>query len=266
MTSLTSLTGLGRSLEPRLGQHRLAIAGAVAAGVVYAAIAAVSGRRLSDALIAALAVFIAWAIGRELDPDRSRVGAWAMPIAFVAVIYDIPSALASAVVLIAVRVVAGTIGGRVTWIDVGALGLLGYVSGSHQILWIVGLTLAIWLLSAPEVGPLRYVALTAVVVGLGAGAWIAEPTSVEVTQDAYLLAALGGAVMMLAMKPSAVISVTDARTGTVDADRIGLARKAAGAFLMWAAVMGGVAGFWMISPVLAALTATALAKWFSAGA
>jgi len=35
---------------------------------------------------------------------------------------------------------------------------------------------------------------------------------------------------------------------------------------MWAAVMGGVAGFWMVSPVLAGLVATAFAKWFSRGA
>ncbi len=113
---------------------------------------------------------------------------------------------------------------------------------------------------------MKYAALASLVAGLLAGAWFAEPVTAEITQDAYLLAALGGAVMMLAMKPSVMISQTDARTGPVDIARVGLARKAAGSFLMWAAVMGGVAGFWMLSPVLAALTATAIAKWFSPGA
>lgn len=260
------ITGLGRSIEPRLRSHRVAFAGALTSSVVYAGIAAVYDRPTTDAFIAGVAVFIAWAIGRELDPDRPNTGAWAMPFAFAALVYDMPSALAAAIALLGVRVVAGTIGARVTWLDVGALALIGFGSGSEQVLWIVGLVIGMWLLSAPEVGSLRYVALGALVVGLLAGAWFAEPVSVEITQDAYLLAALGGAVMMLAMKPSVMISKTDARTGPIDVSRVGLARKVAGSFLMWAAVMGGVAGFWMISPVLAALTATAIAKWFSPGA
>jgi hypothetical protein len=260
------ITGLGRSIEPRLRSHRIVFAGALTSSVLYAGIAAINDRPMSDAFIAGLVVFIAWAIGRELDPDRPNTGAWAMPFAFAAAVYDMPSALAAAIAMIGLRVVAGTIGARVTWLDVVALALIGFGSGSEQVLWIVGLVIGMWLLSAPEVGSLRYLALGSLVVGLFAGAWFAEPASVEITQDAYLLAALGGVVMMLAMKPAVMISNTDARTGQIDVSRIGLARKAAGSFLMWAAVMGGVAGFWMISPVLAALTATAIAKWFSPGA
>lgn len=266
MASLTAITGLGRSIEARNRSHRIAFSGVLVAAVLYAGIAIVDDRPRSEILIAGVAVFIAWAVGRELDPDRPNVAAWAMPVAFAALVYDMPSALASAVALVGIRVVAGTIGGRVMWLDVGVLAFLGYVVGSQQVLWMVGLALAIWLLNAPEVGSLRYIALASLAGGFVAGAWFAEPVSVEITQDAYLLAALGGGVMMLAMKPSVMISTTDARTGTIDAARVGLARKVAGAFLMWAAVMGGVAGFWMISPVLAALTATATAKWFSPGA
>lgn len=260
------ITGLGRSLEPRLRSHRIAFAGALTSSVVYAGIAAIDDRPIADAFIAGVVVFIAWAIGRELDPDRPNTGAWAMPFAFAALVYDMPSAIASAIALIGIRVVAGTIGARVTWLDVGALAFVGFGAGSQQILWIVGLAIGIWLLSAPEVGSLKYVALVSLVAGLFVGAWFAEPVNVEITQDAYLLAALGGAVMMLAMKPSVMISNTDARTGPIDVARIGMARKVAGSFLMWAAVMGGVAGFWMLSPVLAALMATAIAKWFSPGA
>lgn len=266
MASMTAITGLGRSLEPRLRSHRIVLAGALVSAVVYAAIASATGRELPDALIAAIAVFIAWAIGRELDPDRPQVAAWTMPLALGAVMYDMPSALASAVALIGVRVVAGTIGAAVTWVDIAALALLGFLSGSEPVLWIVGLTLAIWLMTLPEVGSLRFAGLASLVAGMGLGLWLAEPSSVEITRNAYLLAAAGGAVMMLAMRPSTVISVTDARTGPVDAGRIGLARKVAGSFIMWAAVMGGVSGFWMVSPVLAALVATAVAKWLSPGA
>ncbi len=266
MASFTTFTGLGRSIDPRLRSHRIAFAGALASAVLYAAIAAATDRELSDALTVALVVFIAWAIGRELDPDLPQVAVWAMPLGFAALLYDMPSALASAVALIGIRVVAGTIGSAVTWVDVAALAFLGFLSGSEPVLWIAGLTLTIWLVTSPEVGSLRFVGLASLGAGIGLGAWLADPSNVEIAQDAYLLAAAGGAVMMLAMRPSAVISITDARTGPVDAGRVGLARKVAGAFIMWAAVMGGVAGFWMVSPVLAALVATAFAKWFSPGA
>ena len=266
MASLTAFTGLGRSLDPELRSHRTAFVGALAGAVLYAFIAAALDRPLSDALIAGVVVFLAWAVGRELDPDRPQVGEWAMPLAFAALIHDMPSALAAAVALVGIRVVAGTVGARVTWIDIAVLGFVGVLSGAEPVLWIVGLTLAVWLMSAPEVGSFKYVGMGALGVGMAIGAWLAEPSLVEITQEAYLLAAGGGVVMMLAMTPSAVISMTDARTGPVSEVRVGLARKAAGAFIMWAAVMGGVAGFWMISPVLAALVAMMFAKWFSRGA
>lgn len=259
-------TGLGRSLGPRLATHRIAFVGAGLAAVAYGVIAVIDDRPLIGSLIAGVAVFIGWAAGRELDPDRSHVAVWAMPIAFVALVYDMPSLVASAVAVLALRVVAGTVGRPVAWIDIGVLAFVGYAAGSQQVLWLAGLAIAIWLLSAPEVGSLRYVAVVVLAIGLLAGAWTTALGTIEITQDAYLLAALGGVVMMLAMTPSDVISETDAGTGTVEASRVGLARKTAGSILMWAAVMGGVAGFWAVSPILAALVATAIAKWFSPGA
>ena len=68
------------------------------------------------------------------------------------------------------------------------------------------------------------------------------------------------------MTPKTMTSVADTRSDLLSVHRVGLARKTAGTFIMWAAVMGGVAGFWVLSPLLAALIATAFAKWFSAGA
>lgn len=249
-----------------LRSHRFVFGGALAAGSTYAVLSVVTYRTLSDSGVAAVAVFLAWAVGRELDPDRPQVGLWAMPVAFAALIYDLPSALASAAALVAIRVVAGTTGGPVTWVDVVALAFVGFLAGSDPVLWIVGLTLVIWLLTAPEVGGLQIVAMSALGIGIGIGVWLAEPDAAEITQDAYLLAAFAGGVMMLAMTPKSMTSVTDTRSGPLSVYRVGLARKTAGAFIMWAAVMGGVAGFWTLSPLLAALIATAFAKWFTAGA
>ncbi|RLE16568.1 MAG: hypothetical protein DRJ28_01415 [Actinobacteria bacterium] len=266
MAHFTSFTGIGRSLQPDLPSHRIAVAGMALSAAGYAAFAVATEREPADALIAGIVVFIAWAVGRELDPDRPNVAAWSMPIAFAASVFDLPSALASAVTLIGIRLIAGTIGAAVTRIDVVAFALLGFAAGSTPELWIVALTMSIWLWTAPEVGRLKYVALVSLIAGVGVAVYVSEPQDVVITQEAYVLAAVAGVVMMLAMRPRSVISPTDARTGPIHEGRVDLARKAAGAFVMWAAVMGGVAGFWMVSPVLAGLVATAFAKWFSRGA
>lgn len=266
MDRLTSITGIGRSLQPDLRSHRIALAGAVLAAVSYAAVAVVTERELTDALIVGVVVFIAWAVGRELDPDRPGVAAWSIPIAFAASIHDLPSAVASAVALIGIRLVAGTIGAAVTWLDVAAFAVLGLAAGSTTGLWIVAVTMAIWLWTAPEVGRLKYAALGSLTAGAGVSLYVFESQDAVITQEAYVLAAVAGIVMMLAMHPGTVVSTMDARTGPIHGGRIDLARKAAGAFVMWAAVMGGVEGFWMVSPVLAGLMATAFAKWFSRGA
>jgi len=263
MVGFTSITGIGRALEPRLRSHRVVLVGAAIGAVAYLALALATERDVADAPFAGISVFLAWAVTRELDPDRPHIALWAMPVAFAALVYVVPSALASAVVLIGIRLIAGTVGAAVTRLDIAAFALLGLAAGASPILWTVALTMAIWLWAAPEVGRLKYVALGSLIAGIGLGLGLSNPPDVSITQEAYVLAAFAGIVMMFAMQPKKVASETDARLGQVSEARVGLARKAAGGFLMWAALMGGVSGFWMLSPVLAALGTTAFAKWFS---
>lgn len=266
MPQLSAVTGLGRGFDSQLRSNRIALAGTALATATYAGLTFVTDARLLDAPIAGIVVFLGWATGRELDPDRPQVAAWSMLLTFAASIYILPSGVAAAAALVAIRLVAGTVGARVTWLDVAIFSLLGYASGSTTVLWIVAITLVMWLVTGPEAGRLRYVGLASFVAGIVAGAVLSELATADITQNAYILAAVGGAVMMAAMRPRAVVSPVDSGSGHVDPLRVGFARKTAGSFLMWAALMGGVAGFWSISPVLGALVATAFAKWFSPGA
>nr|MDJ0791281.1 hypothetical protein [Acidimicrobiia bacterium] len=84
----------------------------------------------------------------------------------------------------------------------------------------------------------------------------------EVTTTAYVLAAVAGGAMILAARPLAVTSPTDTGSGTVESVRVRSARIAAGSFCMWAAVIGGVAGFWSIVPVFCALAVAAVFRVF----
>jgi hypothetical protein len=227
------------------------------------------GWTIVDSLLTGVAVFVAWATTRELIPDHPGSASFAMVLALGAAIYAQPSALIAAIALIGVRLVAGTVGAPVGNLDIVALGIIGIASGAIAVLWIVAVAIGAWIWTAPEVGRLRSVAGVVFVVGTGFGIAAAYGLGLtygrpeaEITATAYVLAATAGAAMLLASRPTTVVSSTDAGGARIDVARIRLARLAAGAFIMWAAVIGGQSGFWSIAPVMASLVATAIYRIF----
>ena len=263
------ITGLGRTLHPRHPSNRFAVVGAAAAFACFVVIDALRGAFTPIAAgAAAIAVFLAWAIGRELDPDTPRVASVALVLAAVAAVWFTPSAVASGVALVALRVVAGTVGAPLSRYDVAALALIGAACGVDVVTWLAALAIGAWLWSAPEVGRLGRVGIVALVVGFVCGiafTWWRTGAIVPdnaVTGWAYVLAAAAAAAMILSVRVPAVRTRTDADTGIIDTLRVRLARITAGSFSMWAAVMAGVDGFWQIGPVFAAMGAVAVFRVF----
>lgn len=260
-----TMSGFGRHFDLSLRSNRIAIGGSFAAFAVLAARSFVDADlSIVGAAAASVAVFLGWAIGRELDPDRTGVATVGMALSLLFALFATPSAAMTAVAMLALRMIVGSVGSAVSSVDVGVLFLLGAVAGSKATVWIVGIAIAMWLASAPEVGRRRRVAIIVFAMGVAAGlgyAWWqsgSPGSTAEVTGAAYALAAIAAAVMLLAARPSPVTSSDDRGSSIINTDRVRLARLAAGSFCMWAAVMGGVAGFWAIGPVFAALTATAI--------
>ncbi len=72
MPRVQRITHLGRPLDPRYPSNRVAIVVPVAIGVLVAALAdgGLADRALEGG-IALVASFLAWALGREIDPDRT---------------------------------------------------------------------------------------------------------------------------------------------------------------------------------------------------
>lgn len=264
MAHLTT-SGFGRHFDMSLTSNRIAVGGSFAAFAVLAVRSlADTDRTIVGAAAASIAVFLGWAIGRELDPDRTGVATAAMALSLFFALFATPSAAMTAVAMLALRMVVGSVGSAVSWVDVGVLFVLGAVASSQTIGWIVAIAMAMWLVSAPEVGPRRRAAIIVFAVGVAAGlgyAWwqSGDPGSTtDVTGAAYALAAISAAVMFLAARLSTVTSSDDRGSSIISTDRVRLARLTAGSFCMWAGVMGGVAGFWAIGPVFAALVATAI--------
>ncbi len=264
------VTGIGRGLGWEVPSNRIAVGGTGAAVVILFGVGWVRGdASILTALLSGVAVFIAWAAARELTPDYPGAATLAMVLALGAAVVGQPSVLISAIALIGVRLVAGTVGSPITVVDVAILGVIGVMSGVSPLLWVVGFTIGAWIWAAPEVGNLRIPARISFVVGAVLGLALAYALSlesgwpdVEITSTAYVLTAVAGGAMLLAARPTTVTSMTDSGTARIDVARIKFARLAAGSFIMWAAVMGGVAGFWSIAPLMAALLATAVYRIF----
>ncbi len=265
-----TVTGIGRPLDLGLRSNRVAVAGFVLGTVIGAGVGWYrADRSIVGALITGLAVFVAWATARELTPDYPSAATVAAVLALAAALVAPPSILVSGVALIGLRLVAGTVGAAVSRFDVGVLVVLGVVAGVIPVLWITAIAIGAWVWAAPEVGHRRRVAGILFVVGVASGLALAYVlgreygwAEIEITTTAYVLTAFAGGVMLLAARPTRVISQVDAGTARIDVARIRLARLAAGSFVMWATVMGGVAGFVAIAPATAALVATAVFRVF----
>lgn len=263
-------SALSRAVDVSYPSNRFALVGLVVAVVALGFKALVSDDlTLVGAVFAAGAVFLGWAAGRELDPGTTGVAALGMAFSLAFALFATPAALATGVALIGLRVVAGTVGAQATWIDTAVFLTIGAIAGSTPILWIVGVSILMWLLRSPEVGSLRPWVTAAFLVGVAGGlGWLwyqwnsGRIEDVAITATAYVLAAAAGAAMMFAARPVSVTAPTDAGGGNVDALRVRFARLAAGSYCMWAAVVGGTLGFWAIGPIFAALLAAAIYRFF----
>jgi hypothetical protein len=125
-----SSSALGRPLDPRYLSNVVAAIGALATGIAFFLIAAVTDEPVAASPVgAAGAVFLAWAIAREIDPDRNQSAYLAMPIAFIASLFLAPSLLLGFGILVGTRLVSGTVGLRLKRFDLIALVGIGALMG-----------------------------------------------------------------------------------------------------------------------------------------
>jgi hypothetical protein len=270
VTRYHDFTGLGRVLDLSNATNVIAVAGSAVAFIAFAGVSFVDDDlSIPGAAAASVAIFLAWATARELDPDTPAAATWALVLAMLLGLANVPSAIVAGTAMLAIRLVVGTVGAPVTILDIGVLVGVGVVSGAQPALWIVGITVGLWLWSAPEVGKWRIAGLTALVVGgvfgiaFGlSGFWQDGDAFVGATSGAYILASIAAIVMFFASRPGSVVARSDAFGYPIDGDRVRLGRIAAGSFCVWAGVVAGVAGFWSMGPVFAALVTTAVFRVF----
>ena len=148
MARLTSITGIARIIDPRLRTHQFHMAVAVLGGLVVMAVeleqrGSIAGA-FGPAVNAGIAVFLAWAIAREVDPDEARTANLAAVLAVVARLLAGPANLAALfMLLIATRIVLRSTGLRPTLLDgLVFLPVAAYLAGGTATGWMAALALA----------------------------------------------------------------------------------------------------------------------------
>lgn len=269
-------TSLSRSIDPRVPSNVFAVVLAVVSGGVVLAL------RLSDdwdlaaafgnAFGAGLASFLAWALGRELDPDDTlTAGVAGVAVAVLWVASPASPALTFAL-LLAARLLARTTGPPPRRADlVVAIAVAAYVSLQPAgAMGAVAIAAALWI--GRLIGPddherSPWAALAALVAGATAAA-VADVSLIETSDRSFDGAGLGILAASALALPFQGLRGVEARadyTGeALDVRRVVAARVVTAAAVLGAAALAGPTGITRATGGASVLVAIALARLVNA--
>ena len=242
-TFLTPNSPLGRPLDFAYRSNRLVMAVSVVVAAGFFLVDLVSEANLPTSWWAAgVAVFLAWAIGRELDPDRTGVAAMAMAISVVFVLIASPSLLTATAILLAVRLASGTVGlplGRVEVIVLVAMSVaIGLDGGALAALPAMLIAILI-----SDGTMKRATAAAVLVVALGTFALVRPGLeSSPFRLGAAVVLVFTAATLWLALRVPEPSSVCDVGGMPLQARRIAVSRILAAATVALAFLLEGQSG------------------------
>lgn len=258
--NIAAHSGLGRHLNLRYRSNRIAVFGTLLAAALLGGVTWTTSGEIDffATASAAIGVFLAWAIARELDPDHPGSASIAMVAATLLALIQPPATAVVAVLLIAVRILVGTVGAPLRPGDLLVLMAAAGYAGSRPDGWAAAGALAIAVAVAHRrhrrwlPATLGGVALTtAIVASPGADIGLASPLSAVV----ITLAAAAAAVTP---RPTTVDSTTDFADQSISADRVFAARSITALTLVATGLLGATAT--ALAPGLAALAAISLRR------
>lgn len=254
-------SGLGRPLDPKVPSNRAALVGTAAAGVLTLASHLVAGRPkpIRAAVATAEACFMAWAIGRELDPDEPSTAILAMPIAMAGRVFGRPGLGASYPALLAARLASGTVGAPLQPIDAAHVAGVGLLAGARPASWPSVAGIGVGLSRDRALGDLTSIGVGVTVLAGAVGA-IAAKAAPKPRLPGPLgvawLAAVAGAGIATA-RAGAVRSRTDVGDRPIEASRVSLARSLVLGGVLLGAAIDGRRAITSTVPLAAAVLATA---------
>lgn len=200
---------------------------------------------------------MAWAIARELDPDRPALAGLAAVATPFGLIWARPDLWSAAVVLLAVRAVAGTTGRALRWADLLLMGVVGGAAltadtaGPALAVAGLGLMLTVW-----WTDPGRRVPTLATAVVCAALTTVAWVRADLVSDPAWVQVGVAGGIALIGLASPRRIEVgADRVGGVISAVRVRAGRLVALGAGGGAIVLGPMA---ILAPVWVALWVAAV--------
>lgn len=264
MRSLSDITHVGRTLDPRNPTVQFAL---VVAGAGAVLVWLLDTDDLGRAVATGLATFAAWAIARELDPDRPRAaGAAAVLTPLVVLLVGTPAPAALFVTLFTTRVLVRTTGlpPKSTDLAVIAIGATAFAHTAWG--WAAGILLAFAIVrdvALPGEPPLN-AGLWGAALAVGVTARVALADQLGVWEmpsaAAWLTLVLGLVGAAVVVRPVPVLALGDFTNRPLEPGRL---REGALFGILTAALSALVAGhpgIVALAPLLAVYAAVAAVR------
>jgi hypothetical protein len=265
-------SGLARSIHLSHGTVRVAAIVTVVMGAAAGAITLAVGEGFADAvqkgILAGGVAFIAWALTREIAPDHPVTAGVSAVLAPLSIIAGPPDLLVVGLLILPVRILAGTTGRDLTAIDLGALSIGAAALAFRE----SGVAVALLLGLAPAAsawwarGSRRLLVGSSCVIAAGVVAltllfadhdpWVA-PGGLE---RGILVSGLAAGLVAAWVVPPVSSSVDSRKGGRVLTSRIRLARLTALVAGVATALWAGGAGVLALGPAWVALAATSVSS------
>ncbi len=265
-------SALGRPIDIRYASNRYVIFVTLAAGAVglLASLGDGVGNAIGSGLVAGGAAFLAWAVARELDPDRVLASYLAAPAGLALWFFDAPGLLITGAVLLAIRSVVRTTGYPVLVGDVAFLVAYAAITGLRP-----GGVLGAAALGVVVVGDTLVAGRSrpAVYYAGGLAVVVAAVATSVVWADAFgfTTITLGAAVLIgLAIAGATLTPLGDVRSvgdysgRPLDPRRVRAGRMLAVALAAGYLVYGGSDGLTTVGPLLAAMAVLPLSARYDA--
>lgn len=238
---LHEVTGLGRPIDPASRSNRIALAGATLFGglALFITWLQAGAPDLARAVGVGIGAFLAWAIARELDPDRPRTATLALVVGGIFALFAAPALIVSAVILLGARILAGTVGTDLRALDlmvvIGAAGVAGTRPSAWPAIAVLGY--AVW-----RTRPARTSWVITAIAASAIGGALLAGAAVDLSAPGIgtvVLVSLGLAVGLARRSVDQVVSVCDSGVTLIDSDRVARARQA---------TLIGIVGGSLVSP------------------
>jgi hypothetical protein len=260
-------SSLARIVDPGIPSNRLAVGGTLTAALVVGLLLLLGLDAGLSPFSAAIGVFLAWAIGRELDPDHPTAAAIAMPVSLGLLLLLGPSSLlVSAGVLLGVRMTAGTVGSPLRSLDIVGIVALSALLGTTTIGFVGAAAMVVGVFVDEPRRSRSMAIIAASTTAFVAASLIAGVEWSWTAPDAAGWATLVvGAVAVVAVVPAAPpSSLCDRRTVPVRRERVTAARGMAGIAVLAGFALAGQAGIAALAgTTVAALAGTAIRRMLS---